>query len=150
MIINQFLGKITYIFTYIPIRLLLLNTTRVYLVLQVDNKILVTKNWLGLHIKWRLPGGGLKKGEQSSQALIRECQEEIGLSINADDLVLITKTAIKANGYKFYLYKLNMANKPGININNQEIVQYDWLDLKTIPDKLCSKEVAFAKAHCQK
>ena len=149
MILNRFFGKITYIVAFIPIRLLLLGTTRVYLVLVVDNKIIVTKNWLGLHIKWRLPGGGVKKGEQSSRALARECQEEIGLSISIEDLVLITKTAVRANGYKFYLYKLNLANIPNIKINNQEIVQHDWLDLKNIPDKLCSKEVAYIKAHFQ-
>ena len=51
-------------------------------VLMYDNKVLIVKR--SLHEKnhpgmWGFPGGGIDKGETALEAVLRECEEEIGV-----------------------------------------------------------------------
>ena len=44
-----------------------------------DDKVLLVMD--KGHHKWSLPGGGVKPGERSSRAAVREMYEEVGLSV---------------------------------------------------------------------
>lgn len=54
-----------------------------------DGKLLCTKNEDQFGIFYLLPGGGQEKFETLSEALRRECREEIGAEIEIGDIVLI-------------------------------------------------------------
>lgn len=54
-----------------------------------DNKILLTKNKDHNGFFYLLPGGGQEKFESISDALIRECKEEISAEINIGDIKFI-------------------------------------------------------------
>jgi 8-oxo-dGTP diphosphatase len=57
-----------------------------------DGRILITqrqgnKEWAAG--KWEIPGGGVRSGETSVQAVLREVREETGLSAGAGEAVLV-------------------------------------------------------------
>lgn len=149
MILPKLLGKIAYIVTWPGIRLLLLNSQRAYLVIQVGNEVFVTKNWLGLHKKWRLPGGGLKNNEDKIKGLARELNEEIGLDLTKYQVTTLTASPISNSaGYQYSLYQLKIHKKPALNIDQQEIADYAWIDIGKIPAHLCSEELKYFKKNC--
>lgn len=47
------------------------------IILNTENQILLVKHTYQPH--WYLPGGGIKKGESATAALLRELKEEVGL-----------------------------------------------------------------------
>lgn len=50
-------------------------------VLIYDNKVLILKRTAGGSnpLKWGFPGGGIDSGETALEAVLRECEEEIGV-----------------------------------------------------------------------
>ncbi|GAB6928136.1 NUDIX domain-containing protein [Paenibacillus sp. JCM 10914] len=52
-----------------------------------DQQILLTKNVDHLGEFYLFPGGGQEKGETLTQAVARECQEEIGRAVEVGDLL---------------------------------------------------------------
>lgn len=54
-----------------------------------DDKILLTRNKNKTGSFYLLPGGGQRHGESLSEALVRECLEEIGVRVSVGDLFLV-------------------------------------------------------------
>ena len=61
-------------------RLYLHNSTRTRPIILADGHILLVKNWISPN-RWSLPGGGIRSGEQPTQAAARELKEETTLVI---------------------------------------------------------------------
>ncbi len=58
------------------------------IILTKDSKlILIHRKWRGKEY-WVTPGGGVEKGESLQNALVRELQEEVGITISVGHLVL--------------------------------------------------------------
>lgn len=126
-------GRILYFFGYPILWKMLHNTTRAYVLVVVGSEVLVTKNFLGFHKIWRLPGGGLKKGEDRKLAVIRELAEEVGITTEVDCLQLLNAKPLKAPtfGYDYYLYVLKLSKKPIITVDKHEIANAEFLDVKS-------------------
>ena len=145
MKLPAFLGRIIYFFGYPIFRLLIKNTHRAYVVVQYNNKILVTKNWLGNQQKWRLPGGGIKAGERPAVAACRELAEEVGVRISERDLIQLNPTPIEARyGYLVELFAAPQAKKPKIRIDEREILQATFLSKKELVNEQISDELQAA------
>lgn len=134
-------GPIIYFFGYPVFRLLIKNTNRAYVLVRTNNSILLTKNWLGFQRKWRLPGGGIKGQENPAVAAARELAEEVGIAINISDLKLITKLPIDSDfRYKYWLYELNIAKPLKLNIDEREILQAKYINIKQLNKLTLSEE----------
>lgn len=115
----------------------------VYAVIIKDNKILLTRQWDG----YSLIGGGIKKGETTEEAIVREVFEETGLTIVPDKCIHQSTSFFKRTFKDFkanqsiHLY-FTCSNFSG-TLSNKEITKseknytYDipeWVDLGVIED----------------
>jgi 8-oxo-dGTP diphosphatase len=137
-----FLGKIVYFFGFPLFRILIRNTIRAYVIILVDNEVLVTKNWLGFQKKWRLPGGGVQKGERHIVAAQRELKEEVGIATHEQNLEPVgTKPFRSSFNYDYYLYVLRLPEKPELAIDKREIVSAEFMLVEKLSALSISEEV---------
>lgn len=64
---------------------------RVYGLLIVNNKVLVTDEHRGGVQMTKFPGGGLEKGEGLMDGLIREFEEELEIAVNVTDFYYVNE-----------------------------------------------------------
>ncbi len=75
-----------------------------------------------------LPGGTSEQGESSTEALLREVREEIGLSLNLEDVTeLHHSTEYSPKGNDFILFIAKLKFRPQIKLS-WEHSKYDWLN----------------------
>ncbi|MEO0323380.1 MAG: (deoxy)nucleoside triphosphate pyrophosphohydrolase [Myxococcota bacterium] len=57
-----------------------------------QDRVLVTQRPPKAHLAgaWEFPGGKLEAGESPEQALVRECQEEIGVPVRVEGILEVT------------------------------------------------------------
>jgi ADP-ribose pyrophosphatase YjhB (NUDIX family) len=99
------------------------------------------KKWIKNPNKWSLFGGGIKNGESSKEAAIRERKEELELDLKERDLLLISKTKFrKVPHYNFLLKKdiliskLNLQEGQAMKLfSRKEII---WMKKVTFETKL--------------
>ncbi|MCY4088608.1 MAG: NUDIX hydrolase [Candidatus Saccharibacteria bacterium] len=123
------LGNIFFVII-VPFLKLALNPNRAY-VLLIDRKrqqVLLLRQILGLYA-WKLPGGGLKRGETHRQAVCREIQEETNIQINPQNLKELYIQRVRnwstSGRHVYYLY---FCSKEEIDYakNPREILQISW------------------------
>lgn len=125
-------GKIVYLVNYPLICYKLNGTTRAYVVIHANGKVLLTKNWLGLHRDWRLPGGGVRNGEDMAAAVVRETAEETGIGLNLTALKLVTKRLRHSKkGYYYYIYYVDLVSEPTVQ-HHAEIACAEFVDINQI------------------
>ena len=113
-----------------PFLKLVLNPNRAYVLLIDRNRqqVLLLRQILGLYA-WKLPGGGLKRGETQLQAVCREIEEETNIKLNADQLkelyISQSRNWLSAGRHVYYLY---FCSKEEIKYakNPKEILQISW------------------------
>lgn len=114
-------------------RLFLNRSDRVYVAIIYNGKVLLVKNWLARDT-WRLPGGGVNKGEEPEKTAIREVKEELRLVLNASNLKLLFSSKGGVDGmnypYKVFVYNINIF--PKVLPDNYEIVDFGLFD--SMPD----------------
>lgn len=139
------LGKLVYFFGYPLFRMLIRNTDRAYVAVVYDNSILLTKNWLGFQKKWRLAGGGVRAGEDIRLAARRELFEEVGISVDANELELLSIEPLESRfRYRYHLFVYNPDKKPGIACDEREILEAKFCAKKDISEHILGEEAAAA------
>jgi 8-oxo-dGTP pyrophosphatase MutT (NUDIX family) len=135
------LGKLIYFFGYPVFRILIRGTTRAYVIVRVGDEILATQNWLGFQKKWRLPGGGVHADEDPKLAATRELYEEIGLVVDPSLLKTLTVQAVYSIfKYRYFLYELQLPQKPPLQVDGREILRADFMRIETTNNTL-SEEI---------
>lgn len=109
-------------FYYKVVRIILLNE---------DNEILIQKRSSNVKycpLKWELSASGhVDRGENELEAAIRETKEEIGVSLNANNMKLI-HTSINRNALT-YTYIARIKNSTEFTLQKEEVVEVKYVSL---------------------
>jgi mutator protein MutT len=75
-----------------------------------------------------LPGGTLEEGETMHQTMVREVQEEAGISIEQEIVEeLYTGMDYSGAGTHYALYRVKLTHRPDVVIS-WEHARYEWID----------------------
>ena len=85
---------------------------------------------------YHLPGGHIEVGESSEAAVIREIQEEVGIEVALQKLVLINEQFYNKNGIDNHSLVLYYLAKSKNNISTQNSVRLEEGPNKTIKNEL--------------
>lgn len=95
-----------------------------------EGKILLVRSpkW---HNKWIMPGGHIEPGEMIEQALLREVEEEVGLSLKSEGIIiygeLIGSEDFNRPAHFIYFDILCKTENSDIKIDNEELTDYKWI-----------------------
>ena len=101
-----------------------------------DGKVLLLKRKTGDHIpyggKWGLVGGGAERGENPKQTAVRETNEECGLKVLPENLIMVS-TVKSPQGYPVYVFACKQFEGT-VNAQNvaEEHDDYRWVSLDEI------------------
>lgn len=87
---------------------------------------------------WTMPGGKVDFGETLIEAAIRETKEETGISLNKEDLKLISLTDDIKDNVHFITAGFLCANcnqEPKI-MEPDEITKWQWFDINNLPEPI--------------
>lgn len=75
-------------------------------ILRREDKILICRRAPGGNCGelWEFPGGKLEAGETPEQALVRECEEELGVTVSVDELYDGFPYSYPDREIQFYFY----------------------------------------------
>lgn len=94
---------------------------------------------------WKLPGGKLSPNEDPTAGILRELEEELGLSIDqieSDELKFAKLTTDDGLSNR-YIFKIS-TKEESIKPNNAEIAKLKWCNLSSIPDCLNKNHITTA------
>lgn len=82
-----------------------------------------------------MPGGTLENGESNLETMLREVEEEIGVTVNASDVKEVyTGTTYSKNGTHYALYTTRVSRRPEINMS-WEHSAYEWISREEFIEK---------------
>ncbi|MDB5163661.1 MAG: hydrolase [Candidatus Saccharibacteria bacterium] len=140
-------GRIAFWLSWPLLYWYLRRSQRTRLLLVSGDKVLVTKAWLG-NGKWWLPGGGVKKGESSTTGVLRELQEETGLTLSQEQLKLLYKDRFNENGLSFpyvcFVAELSEPLPP--RPQKLELLETRWIHRHDLDQNNASSDVLSALA----
>ncbi len=102
-----------------------------------NNKILLLRYEYNGADVYNIPGGNLENAETIAETLIREMEEELGIKIIIDDLVLVAEANNKSvdNEVLHLIFQCQITeNKPIINRNECSAVEAVWLPLEKLKE----------------
>lgn len=126
------LGVITYWATWPGLWLMLRWSHRTRLMIICDGEFLVLRGWLGSGT-WGLPGGGLHRNEKPLDGLLREVQEEIGVTLLPEQVTYAYDDYAKERGLKFHYHAFicELKEKPVVRPQPREIADIKWQSIIT-------------------
>jgi len=126
-----FVGRVLYWAGWPGIHLILRSSERTRVILLSDDKrCLVVRQWLG-DGAWKLPGGGISRGEKPVMAAVRELREELGVHIDARSLTFIQGTDINEHGHVYgaQLFGAYLGTNQPLTLRSWELAEAAWIDL---------------------
>ena len=98
-----------------------------YVLCIYNEQILLIKNSYKRY--WTFPCGGIAAHETPVQAAIREAQEEVGLTLQADNLLLRAKFLYEGEDQRdnIHLFEYRFDKKPQIHIDHREVEDFRWV-----------------------
>lgn len=105
------------------------------------NMVLLTQRSRNVRVGaglWQLPGGKLEKSESPSDAVVREIKEELGITLNQNDMNYVTNINAKSFGdnnktsITLHLFVTEVISKTDIFILEDSISKIKWVPLSQI------------------
>ena len=91
--------------------------------------------------KWAQTGGGVDEGETTLEAALRECSEELGISINPDNMELILSFKRKYDFVDVWLVKQDLKIEELI-LQEDEVSEVKWATIDEIRNLMKTGELA--------
>jgi 8-oxo-dGTP pyrophosphatase MutT (NUDIX family) len=107
------------------------HTRSVKCVVHSGGRVLLVRHTYGNRRMWRLPGGGIKRGEAAADAARRELGEELGAQIaQVDPRQVIYDKEYASTTYHCFDVELRSAR---LAVNRAEIAEVSWFDPDALP-----------------
>jgi 8-oxo-dGTP pyrophosphatase MutT (NUDIX family) len=85
---------------------------------------------------WFLPGGRIKTGESSTDAMRRELEEELGTGFAVEDLMIVAENFFTLDGDDFhefcFLYRVTWNGHPGSEASAPEGEEFRWVTVSEL------------------
>ena len=91
--------------------------------------------------KWSQTGGGVDEGETTLEAALRECSEELGISINPDNMELILSFKRKYDFVDVRLVKQDLKINELV-LQEDEVSEVKWATIDEIRNLIKTGELA--------
>lgn len=91
--------------------------------------------------KWSQTGGGVDEGETTLEASLRECSEELGISINPDNMELILSFKRKYDFVDVWLVKQDLKIEELV-LQEDEVSEVKWATIDEIRNLMQTGELA--------
>lgn len=105
---------------------------------QHDTVLMVKAHYRDI---WTFPGGVIEEDESPMQAVIRETNEETGVSLDESHLHLLGTSYRHAYQgrqdkiYSFFLYEIDIEEGLEIALQAEEIEAYEWVPVQDIASR---------------
>jgi len=90
--------------------------------------------------EWEIPAGRVDKGEQPTEAAIRETMEETGYTITDPELVYRYNPSNGSSDQVFLIYKAKAGKKTG-QFDTNEVAEIKWVSKERITEMLKQNEI---------
>ena len=81
-------------------------------------------------LAWEFPAGSALRGESSRRGAIRELDEEVGISVLPDALVLVGR--VIEERALFDLWTVHVDGEPAVVVDPEEVREAEWVDLDEV------------------
>ncbi len=128
------LGRACYYLGWPAIWLIIrMSPRRARVLVVVDNKLLLVKDWLGPN-RWSIPGGGLHRDEDARFGALRELDEEVGLLLGINQLQELGEIRVVNNliTTDLVIFKAELKKTPQVYLSGLEVLDYCWVSLGKI------------------
>lgn len=100
-----------------------------------SGKILMAKRKIWPKGMWVLPGGGVKFGETSKDALTRELKEETGIEVSSPDFLTVYELIVPENNVHrvIFYYKVKVNDAKNIRPSS-DVEELRWFEPNEIPE----------------
>lgn len=126
----RWLGRAAYWLAWPALFVYLRLTTRTRVVMVAENHLVLVRGWMS-DGRWGLPGGGLHRGEQSIEGVVREAAEEIGVQLRPGQLQPLASEQCTDNGlsYRCHFFAVRLEQRPELHAQRGEITAAEWVPL---------------------
>lgn len=126
-------GRISYVLAWPALYLYLRHSQRTRVIVTSGGNILLVKDWLGLG-DWKLPGGGIHKGEAAETSAVRELKEETGIAADPASLKPCGQINVKSHGTQltYHIFSLEVDAASPLKKQKSEIIDIKWQPLTDI------------------